>query len=129
MNRSELVMRRRNVRAFVDADPVDVVLMRPSAKVRTSAGGWVEGEPLPLPPQRGRIVQAKRRFASPLVNTEAGEVTELPYILLGFWDMDVEKGDYFDWNNARWEVKSISDDREERTVVAVEYHGKIPAVI
>lgn len=126
MNRIELLMRRRNVAAFIDADPVDVVFSR-STKIRTPAGGWVEGPRTPLPsPQRVRIIDSVRRFADTQVNTEAGNITLTAKVLIGFHDMDIKVGDDFTWNNAQWEVKAIKDDREERTVAAIDYYGKLP---
>lgn len=123
MNPIELLMRRRNVAAFIDADPVDVVLSR-ATRVRTPAGGWVEGSRTPLSSQRARIVDSVRRFANTQVNTEAGNIPTTAKVLIGLYNMDIEVGDDFTWNDAQWEVTAVKDTREERTVAAVDYYGK-----
>lgn len=122
MNPTELIFRRRNVKAFIEADPVDVSFVRVS-RVRTPAGGWTEATLPPLPPQRARIVPAKRRYGGQQVNTEAGQVDLYPYQLLGFHDMDIAEDDTFSVNGQDYQVKTIEADREERTVAAINYYG------
>jgi len=123
MNRIELLMRRRNVTAFIDADPVDVVFSR-ATRVRTPAGGWVEGPRTPLSSQRARIIDSVRRFADTQVNTEAGNIPITAKILIGLYNMDIEVGDDFTLDGAQWEVTAVKDSREERTIAAIDYYGK-----
>jgi len=126
MNRSELVMRRRNVRAFIDADPSDVLLHR-ITRVATDAGSWTETDPLPLSSlQRVRIMDAKRRYTDPHVNTEAGAIPLSPYIMIGSSTMDIQVDDSFTWLGDHFKVTSIHPDREERTVASIDYFGKTP---
>ena len=72
MNHAELVMRRRNVQAFIDADPVLIVITRPGGAELTGTGGTIRGDSTILPEQKARIVQAKRRYDNGLINSEAG---------------------------------------------------------
>lgn len=126
MNRSELVMRRRNVLAFINADPTDVIFSRVT-RVATTAGSWVESDPTPLPSsQRVRITDAKRRFTSPLVNTEAGDIPLSPYILLGKHDLDIRVHDVFSWRGSDYKVIAIHPDREERVMASIDNLGGVP---
>lgn len=123
MNATELVFRRRNIRAFIKADPVMVSFIR-RLKVPTPAGGWKWGPNLPpLAPQEGRIVDSKRRYADVHVNTEAGPIDLWPYILVGYHDMDIQEEDVFFVNDEKYTVKSIKAERLERIAAALEYHG------
>ena len=119
-NRVELLMRRRNVVEFREADELEVVLKR-RAKI-PSAGGWKWGPETPLAPQRVRIVPAKRRYGDETVNTEQGAIPTWPYVILGEPDMDIQEGDKFTWAGDDYIVKSIEADTEERTVAAVTKH-------
>ena len=122
MNTVELIFRRRNVRAFIKADLVKVAFVR-KVKVPTSAGGWTWQIQPPLAPQEARIVDSKRRYADVHVNTEAGEIDNWPYILLGYHDMDVQENDTFTVNGNTYQVKSVKADNQERTVCAVDFYG------
>jgi len=122
MNPTEVLFRRRNVRAFIKADPVYVSFTR-RVKTPSPAGGWTWVDSDPVAPQEGRLVPSKRRYADMTVNTEAGQVVLWPYLLLGYHDMDIQEGDHFVLNGQAYEVKSIEPDREERTVAAVDFFG------
>lgn len=115
-------MRRRNFRAFLRADMVRVVFTR-RVKVDTPGGGWKWGTPQTLAPQEARLVDAKRRYGDVHVNTEAGNIDNWPYLLLGYHDMDVQEGDTFTIDTDKYEVKSVKADNNERTVAAVDYYG------
>lgn len=117
-------MRRRVFRAFVEADPVSIAFLRSSGRTKTEAGGWVSnGNDTPLSPQTGRIVQSKRRYDSGLVNSEAGEIPDSQYMLLGFHTMDVAVDDRFVWLGNWYSVKGIHKNRTESTLCAVDYEG------
>lgn len=121
MNPIELAMRRRNVTAFMDADPIDIQLVR-EVKTRI-AGGWTLSTLPPLPPQRIRLVPSKRRYADVHVNTEAGPIDLWPYQLLGDHDMDIQEGDTFTVGAMHFQVRSLEYDNEERVVAACAYFG------
>lgn len=126
MNRSELIMRRRNVKAFIDADPTDAIFSRVT-RVATAAGSWTESDPIPLPDsQRVRIMDAKRRYTTPFVNTEAGDIPLSPYILIGRHDMDIQPHDTLVWRGTTYKVASVHPDREERTVAGIDNLGGDP---
>lgn len=125
MNRIELLMRRRNVLAFIQADPISVIFTR-QTKVKSNAGGYITTS-VPLTQcQLGRIIPSKRRYAYTGVNTEAGQIPFWPYILEGLHDMDIQVADRFTWDGQEYEVKSIEADREEKTIAAIDFYGPKP---
>lgn len=124
MNPIEMVMRRRVFRAFVKADPVSVAFVRLGPPVKQPSGGTRPGEPISLAPQEGRIVQSKRRYDPGLVNSEAGEIPDTEYLLLGYHDMDVQVTDRFIWRNQHYKVLGVHPTRVESTLCAIEFDGE-----
>lgn len=125
MNPTELLMRRRNVRAFINADPVDVVIHRRGAPVRTPAGGLVaSGTRTPLAPQRVRIVQNIRRFNPGLINTEAGAINDFDFLVIAVHTTDIEENDEFQTDGKWWHVTGIHPTREESIVAMIKFRGE-----
>lgn len=116
MDKRALPILRRNVAAFIKADPVVLELSRVN-RVETPAGGWTEGEPDVLPPQEFRLVPFKRRLTLQTANTQDGPIPHLSYTLVGRHNVDVERGDFFDLNGDRWRVVGVepNTDRRDRT--------------
>lgn len=125
MNPVELLMRKRNVRAFILADPVQI-LFRRETKTKTAAGGYTTTIVSLENCQTARIIPSKRRYAYTGVNTEAGQIPLWPYILEGYHDMDIQVNDLFTWNGDEYQVKSIEPDREEKTIAAIDFYGPNP---
>lgn len=123
MNHVEMVMRRRNFRAFVKADPVSVSFVRQLPAVKTPSGGLVRPTPVTLAPQEARIVQSKRRYDPGLVNSEAGEIPDTEYLLLAYHNTDVQKDDTFKWRGQNYKVIGIHPTRTESTLCAIEFDG------
>lgn len=124
MNHTELVMRRRVVLAFIEADPIELVVTRESAPVRTAAGGFVKGVvDDPLEPQLARIVQNKRRFNNGIINAEAGDIPHTDYLLLGMHTLDVEVDDEFKWQGRNYKVTGIHELRTESTLCSIDMLG------
>jgi hypothetical protein len=120
-NRVELLLKRRQLRAYIQAEPISVVFHR-REKIRVS-GGWKWGPEQILLPQEARLVPAKRRYGDATTNTEAGQVANWPYILVGYYDMDVQPKDWFEHQGDKYEVQSIEQDRDEKTNAFVDYFG------
>lgn len=120
----ELVASRRQIEAFIKADPVKVIFLR-KTKIETADGGWRWSDPLPLPkPQQVRLIPFKRRLTEFLKNTELGDVSDLPYVLLGKHTLDVEKGDLFSIDGQKFEVKTLDlAEPEVKTLAQVDYYG------
>lgn len=123
MNHAELIIRRRNVLAFIKADPVSIELKRPSAPTKTEAGGFVTSAPTTLPSQQGRIVQNKRRFNPGLVNSEAGYIPDTDYLLIMTYDKDVQKNDEFIWRGDYYKVDGLFGLRTESILATLEFIG------
>jgi len=107
MNHAELVMRRRQVLAFVNADPVQIVLQRPTGPIKSAAGGTVRGTSTPLSPQTARIIPAKRRYDHGLVNTEPGELPKTDYLLIARHTFDGRVDDWFQWRGDNYQIKGV----------------------
>lgn len=124
MNPVELLMRRRNVRAFIKADPVNIVVLRQGPSVKTPAGGYIKGTIQTLDSQEGRIVLNKRRFNPGVINSEAGDITETDYLLIGQHTFDLEVGDVFHWLGQQYKVIGIHLNRQESLLASIDLLGK-----
>lgn len=125
MDRVELLMRRRSVRAFIEADPVEISLTRPQPPVKNpGTGGYVKQPDVPpLPPQQARIVQNLRRYTDGLVNAEAGDIPNSQYRLVAMPTMDIEVNDSFTWAGENYKVTGIHQAREESVFAAIDLLG------
>jgi hypothetical protein len=127
MSRVETLMGRRQIARMIEDDPITVVLYR-RVRETVPGGGWRfkgSGVGDPLRAQRMRLIPFKRRITQQLVSTELGELTDLPYILLGYHDADIQRGDYFRYNGDEFEVRGIDiAEPEIKTVCEVDYYGK-----
>lgn len=123
----ELIQARRQIDAMIRADAVMVTFLR-REKVDTGDGGWRWGELAPLPaPQQIALIPFKRRMTEFLKNTELGEVSDLPYVLLGRYNLNVRKHDRFVISGQEYEVKTIDmGEPEVKTAAQVDYYGGGP---
>lgn len=126
MNHAELVMRRKNVREFINADSISLVIVRKTDPARNPlTGGMLPGtDQDPLPPQTARIVQNKRRYNKGIVNSEAGEIPHTDYLLLGNHDLDVEVNDTFVWLGINYQVTGIFESRTESKLCSIDLLGE-----
>jgi hypothetical protein len=123
MNQTEMLMRRRVVREFIKSDPVTVTFTRPGAAEATEAGGKVRLPSTTLPDQTARIVQSKRRYDPGLVNSEAGEIPDTTYWLLGNYNLDIMVDDKFTWRGEHYRVVGIHPTRTESVLAAMDFDG------
>lgn len=112
-NPTALLALRRNLDAFIRADPVTLVLQRPN-KIQTSAGGVITSDPAPLPPQQFRLAPFKRRQSNDIQNTQDGYLRLGEYVLVGRHNADVEKGDTFEYNNLIYRVREVEPRTDQR---------------
>lgn len=117
----ELTMARRQIEALVRADAFDLVIVR-RVKVPTHGNSWVWGEKQTLPPQRAAMAPFKRRFSEFLVNTELGDLPDLPYVIFGRHDLNIMRGDTFahQGQDFRVETEDIGEP-EVKTSFLVDY--------
>lgn len=88
----ELEHQRRNTKAFIDADPLTLELIR-KPRIDTADGGWKFGEPTTVPPQVLRLIP--QSDVMPLVQTPDGVQLTPSYVLLGEWTADIQRWDAF----------------------------------
>ena len=123
MNRAELIMRRKNVAEFILADPRSIVITRLGEPKKTAAGGRLPGETEVLPPQTVRIVQNVRRYTAGIVNAEAGDIPNGTYVIIGRYNLDIQKDDSFEVAGEKYIVLGISKLREESTLGTLDFYG------
>lgn len=122
LSRVELIQARRQIHALIQADPVDIVLKR-RQKIDTPGGGWRWGTTSSLTTQTVTLVPFKRRFSEFLVNTELGDLPDLPYTMIGYHNLNAEKGDTFVWQGDTFEIREKDPKTEVRVMVHVDYYG------
>ncbi len=114
MEVQELKALRRNLREFIRADPVQIVLTR-TPKTATTNGSYVDGTPTDLPAQTFRLVPFKRRLTDQEANTQDGDIPLIPYVLVGHWDADVERDDAFTYQGRNCVVVGIEPKSGDTT--------------
>lgn len=124
MNRTEMLMRRKVVKAFIKADPVSIEISRKGEREKTEAGGWVMGDATTLLPQQARIVLNKRRFNNGIVNTEAGDIPHTDYLLIAVHTTDLVEEDEFLWQGRAYHVTGIHHLRTESVLASIDLLGK-----
>ena len=122
MQRTELLMARRQVHAEILSDPVIITPVRRS-QIADGSGGWRWSAPTPQLPIQVLIAPAKRRLSDMLVNTELGDVPNYPYIVLARHTADLRRDDTFVWNGDEFEVKSIHIKTQVSITAQVDYFG------
>jgi hypothetical protein len=124
-NRVETLAGRRQTAQLIKDDPTTIVLRR-RVKLEVPGGGWrweTQGG-TPLQPQVVKLIPFKRRMTQFLISTELGPVADLPYVLLGFHDMDIARGDLFSLEGGEFEVKTLDlSEPEIKVSAAIDYYG------
>lgn len=114
---------RRQIEAFIRAEPLKVALKRPQ-EVITEAGGRTSGELLTLQEQTFRLVPFKRRLTREWGFSDDGEaVKNVDWVLVGAYDADVATGDWFNARGFKYQVKAVSDHRIYRTAAGLIQRG------
>jgi len=93
----------RSTQEFIDENPVDLVLVR-VARVKSSAGGWVDGATTQIDPQRVRLVA---QTGSDRL-TQDGNLVVPRYTLVGMPDVNVQERDTFTFEDIDYRVGSVS---------------------
>jgi len=126
MNAVELRIKRRNTTAFIQAQPVQVVITR-QTKTQNLRGGW-DTEPEVLPAQTMRInhtlVGRRARQASPGDET-FGDVPYSKDVLMGPWDADVQKDDVFVVDGVTYTVDYVYLNRDYETIANIQNTGQL----
>lgn len=129
MDPLELRVHRLNSEAFINADPVSLVLHRGTVE-RTASGGYRRNNPQPLADaQTFRLIPASGNVGSGKVEeikTSTGRLSAPTYVILGKWDCNLEQWDTFLLNGTWYEV--ASHVRPEHTTTSV-YERKADVVV
>lgn len=117
-----LLVRRRQIRAFVDQEPLQVVIQR-RAQIETPGGGKRLQNLAPLPAQRARLVPAGSIHAETAL-TDEGSVERADYVLVfDRPNADVQKKDELVANGQRYEVVSVDLTHAHKSLAGVVGRG------
>lgn len=117
---TELTMQRRMTDAFIKADPQELVLTR-QTRVSNGSGGFTLGAPTPLPSQTWKVVPQNRQLEER--ETIDGVMVRPDFVLIGYHDADVQRGDWFMWNAHRYDVVYVNEKRDYETRGELVYRG------
>lgn len=118
----ELRVQRATTRAFIEADPITVVLYR-SEFLSDGAGGEIKQNPEPLTPQRARLIPMQDGSTPRLIAD--GEQVTPKYMLMGEHDLDVEREDEFTVNGRSYKVVFVNENRQYEVKAEVAYLGGV----
>ena len=116
----ELRLQRAQTHAFIKADAREVTLRR-SLREPDGAGGFIDGDPVDLPPQCLRLMP-RQDGATPRPTAD-GEMVEPGYTLLGRHDADMRRWDTFVLDGVRYEVVFVNENRQYEVKGEVAYRG------
>lgn len=123
MRHSELVISRRNSKAFIDAESVDISFERRATDNQTVSGGRSPAVQVTLPAQRMRLVSVS--MVPNFVREEAaGRVFDESWILVGAPDADVASDDEFEAYGDWWVVEAVDVVRNVHTLAGVSRKGR-----
>lgn len=122
MNRTELVMARRQVDAEIKSDPIVVNMVR-RTKIDVPGGGWRWSPPTQGPDIECLIMPTKRRMSEMQVNTEMGDIVDYSFILLARHDADIKRDDTFTWEGDQFEVQQVHIKEQVSVTAMIDYFG------
>lgn len=122
VSHTELIMARRQIAAMIRSDPTKLVLYRTS-DVPDGAGGFIKGPSTPLVVQTVLFLPFKRRMSEFLINTELGDLPDLPYVIVGYPDLDIRRDDEFWLNGDHFSVRTVDIKQQVRVAAQVDYFG------
>ena len=122
-NRVEILMGRRQVNRLLHDEGIVISFSR-QPKLQVAGGGWRLGAPVDVVPQLVALIPFKRRMSEVLVNTELGNIENLPYVLIGTHLLNIERDDRFAWDGDEYQVKSVDPKNQDIRIAAiVDYFG------
>lgn len=126
-SRIEIALRRKNLTAYIAADPQEIVFTR-YPRIDDGAGGWRKGTPVQVGPQTMRLVPYKRRLSSLTDMVTAGEIPNVQYSLVAAYNADVERYDEFELHGEAMKVigvepKSMIPEMSDRLTILIEVRG------
>lgn len=91
-------------KAFIDADPVSLVLV-PHIRTSDGAGGFVMSAQPPLEPQTFRLIP--RNDKVPMIHNLDGRAEMPEFTLLGEASCIMERYCEFEWDGQRWMIDAV----------------------
>lgn len=104
---------RKVMAAFIDADGRQITLQRPTFS-ETETGGYAKSNFASLPPQIFRLVMYRRRLTDLTTPKADGEVPTLPYVLVGYYNSDVQRMDEFTLDGVYYRIQGIEPHTNDR---------------
>lgn len=104
---------RKVMAAFIQADGRQITLHRPTF-TKTATGGYDKSSFQALSPQLFRLVMYKRRLTDLTTPKADGEVPTLPYVLIGYYNSDVQRMDEFTLDNVYYRIQGIEPHTNDR---------------
>jgi hypothetical protein len=117
---AEAKIQRRLTEAFIAAD-VTVLELTRTPRMSNGAGGWTIGTPVPLSPQRFRLIPSGDGATERL--TADGRKVEPSYMLMGEYNADLRRFDEFELDGRRYQVVFVNANRSYETKGEVAYIG------
>ena len=117
---ANLPLNRRLTKAFIDANPVTVMLT-PRTRSKKPAGGWAWVDGTPRDPQVMTLIEQTGLSGQPKpLVTADGVEREVDFVLLGEYDCLLSAGDVFAYQGKDWEVVDMFFDNgyEKRGLVS-----------
>jgi hypothetical protein len=108
-------------KAFVDADPVDLAMYRPTVAAN-GAGGYTTGTPVLVGTIRAHF--GPRSDVNSQTDSTDGKGTGAFYVLTAMPDVVFVIGDEFDLNGRRYRITGVKEDVAYESKAEVTYLGQ-----
>jgi hypothetical protein len=122
IQQTELALQRSLTARFIEADPLEIQLLRES-RVSNGSGGYDTAEdPAPVGGlQRMRLIPLGDGATERL--TADGKAVTPNYMLLGSWDSNMQRWDLFELNGIRYQIVFINQNTQYQKKGEVAYLG------
>lgn len=104
---------RKVMSAFIEADGRQITLQRPAFST-TETGGYAKSSFDSLPPQLFRLVMYRRRLTDLTTPKADGEIPILPYVLVGYYNSNIQRMDEFSLDGVYYRVQGIEPHTNDR---------------
>lgn len=107
---AELEVQRKLSAEFIAADAQTIVLQRPT-RTPDGAGGTTVGTPVPVTAQVFRLLP--QEDGATARTTAEGESATPEFMLMGYWNCDMDRFDEFTIDGRRFQIVYIDDRQYE----------------
>jgi hypothetical protein len=116
----ELEMLQRTTKSWLESDGETITLSRVTS-IADGAGGFGRDTPTARSPQPVVLESSNRQL--PQRRTVDGIEVQPEYTMVGMWDADINRGDWFYKDGIKYEVVFVDDDKSYQTTAEVIYRG------